>query len=54
MVLSALARKAQADVIDFDYPQRDRHADDLRAVSQRSLDAVGEAIHRLVTRLRRR
>ncbi len=42
------------DVIDFDYPQRDSLADDLDAVSQRSLDAVGEAVHRLVTRLRRR
>ena len=42
------------DVIDFDYPQRDSLADDLDAVSQRSLDAVGEAIHRLVARLRGR
>jgi hypothetical protein len=40
------------DVIDFDYPQRDSLADNLRAVSQRSLDAVGEAVHRLVARLR--
>lgn len=40
------------DVIDFDYPQRDTLADDLSAVAQRSLDAVGEAIHRLVMRLR--
>lgn len=40
------------DVIDFDYPQRDTLQDDLDAVSQRSLDAVGEAVHLLVTRLR--
>ena len=42
------------DLIDFDYPQRDSLEDDLDAVSQRSLDAVGEAVHRLVTRLRAR
>ncbi|HEV2775178.1 MAG TPA: M28 family metallopeptidase [Solirubrobacteraceae bacterium] len=42
------------DIIDFDYPQRDTLADDLDAVSQRSLDAVGEAVHRLVARLRLR
>ena len=41
------------DVIDFDYPQRDSLRDDLDAVSQRSLDAVGEAVHLLLTRLRR-
>ena len=41
------------DLIDFDYPQRDSLADDLDAVSQRSLDAVGEAVALLVTRLRR-
>jgi hypothetical protein len=40
------------DVIDFDYPQRDSLADQLDAVSQRSLDAVGEAVHTLVERLR--
>lgn len=40
------------DVIDFDYPQRDTLADNLSAVAQRSLDAVGEAVHRLVARLR--
>ena len=40
------------DIIDFDYPQRDTLEDDLGAVSQRSLDAVGEAVHRLVSRLR--
>lgn len=40
------------DVIDFDYPQRDTLADNLRAVAARSLDAVGEAVHRLVARLR--
>ncbi len=40
------------DVIDFDYPQRDSLADDLDAVSERSLDAVGEAVYRLIARLR--
>jgi hypothetical protein len=40
------------DVIDFDYPQRDTLADDLDAVSERSLDAVGEAVHRLIAHLR--
>ena len=40
------------DLIDFDYPQRDSLADDLDAVSQRSLDAVGEVVHRLVAQLR--
>jgi len=42
------------DIIDFDYPQRDSLQDDLDAVSQRSLDAVGEAVHRLLARLRTR
>ena len=41
------------DVIDFDYPSADTLADNLDKVSQRSLDAVGEAVHRLLTRLRR-
>jgi hypothetical protein len=41
------------DVIDFDYPSRDTLADDLDKVSERSLDAVGEAVYRLVSRLRR-
>jgi glutaminyl-peptide cyclotransferase len=40
------------DLIDFDYPQRDSLQDTMAAVSERSLDAVGEAVHRLVTRLR--
>ncbi len=40
------------DIIDIDYPQRDSLQDDLDHVSQRSLDAVGEAVHRLLTRLR--
>jgi hypothetical protein len=40
------------DVIDVDYPQRDSLRDTLSAVSERSLDAVGEAVHRLVVRLR--
>ena len=42
------------DVIDFDYPQRDSLQDTLDVVSQRSLDAVGEAVHLLVSRLRLR
>jgi len=41
------------DVIDFDYPPRDTLADTLDKVSERSLDAVGETIVRLVSRLRR-
>jgi Zn-dependent M28 family amino/carboxypeptidase len=40
------------DIIDFDYRQRDSLADNLGAVSERSLDAVGEAVYRLVVRLR--
>jgi glutaminyl-peptide cyclotransferase len=42
---------AAIDIIDFDYPQRDSLQDDLAAVSRRSLDAVGEAVHLLVVRL---
>jgi glutaminyl-peptide cyclotransferase len=41
------------DVIDFDYPPRDTLADTLDKVSARSLDAVGEAVLRLVETLRR-
>jgi hypothetical protein len=41
------------DIIDFDYPQRDSLQDNLGAVAQRSLDAVGEAVHLLTARLRR-
>ena len=33
------------DIIDFDYPQRDSLADNLDAVSERSLDAVLSLIH---------
>jgi glutaminyl-peptide cyclotransferase len=40
------------DVIDFDYPQRDSLQDTLDVVSQRSLDAVGETVYRLVSWLR--
>ena len=48
-----IQRRVRAiDIIDFDYPQADTLADNLDAVSQRSLDAVGEAVHRLVGRLR--
>jgi len=41
------------DVIDFDYLSADTLADTLDKVSERSLDAVGEAVHRLVLTLRR-
>ena len=41
------------DVIDFDYPPADTLRDTLDKVSVRSLDAVGETIYRLITRLRR-
>jgi len=40
------------DLIDFDYPPRDSLQDTLDKVSQRSLDAVGEVVLRLVLRLR--
>ncbi len=36
------------DLIDFEYPQRDSLQDDLDVVSERSLDAVGEAVLELV------
>lgn len=36
------------DLIDFDYPQRDTRADDMSAVSERSLDAVGETVFELL------
>ena len=49
---SRSAASRAIDLIDFDYPQRDSLDDDLDAVSQRSLDAVGEAVYRLVARLR--
>jgi hypothetical protein len=41
------------DLIDFDYPQRDSLDDDLDAVSERSLDAVGETVVELLLDLRR-
>lgn len=41
------------DLIDFDYPVRDTPQDDMDAVSERSLDAVGETVLELLTRLRR-
>jgi glutaminyl-peptide cyclotransferase len=41
------------DLIDFDYPPRDSLADTVDKVSRRSLDAVGEAVFRLVARERR-
>lgn len=40
------------DLIDIDYPPRDSLQDTLDKVSQRSLDAVGETVLRLVLRLR--
>jgi hypothetical protein len=47
-------RRIQAiDVIDFAYPPADTLADTLDKVSRRSLDAVGEAVYLLVSRLRR-
>ena len=49
-----IARGVRAiDIIDFDYPERDSLQDDLDAVDRRSLNAVGEAVHLLVSRLRR-
>lgn len=39
------------DLIDFDYPCFHRRCDDLSAVSQRSLDAVGETVLELLRRL---
>ena len=41
------------DIIDFEYPPADTLQDTLDKVSERSLDAVGEAVYRLVVRLRR-
>lgn len=40
------------DLIDFDYPERDTRQDDLRRVSKRSLDAVGETVADLLLRWR--
>jgi glutaminyl-peptide cyclotransferase len=39
------------DLIDFDFPCWHRRCDDLSAVSQRSLDAVGETVHELLREL---
>jgi glutaminyl-peptide cyclotransferase len=36
------------DLIDFDFPCWHRRCDDMSAVSQRSVDAVGEAVYELV------
>jgi glutaminyl-peptide cyclotransferase len=41
------------DLIDFDYPPRDSLADTLDKVSERALDAVGEAVYLYVSRQRR-
>jgi len=39
------------DLIDFDFPCWHRRCDDLTAVSERSVNAVGEAIYELLTTL---
>jgi glutaminyl-peptide cyclotransferase len=39
------------DLIDFDFPCFHRRCDDLSAVSERSVDAVGETIYELLRRL---
>ncbi len=39
------------DLIDFDFPCWHRRCDDLSAVSERSLDATGEAVYRFVASL---
>jgi Peptidase family M28 len=39
------------DLIDFDFPCWHRRCDDLSAVSERSLDATGEAVRRLLASL---
>lgn len=44
---------AAIDLIDFDYAQRDSPQDDLDAVSEATLDAVGEAVLELLLQLRR-
>ncbi|MBA3749074.1 MAG: M28 family peptidase, partial [Solirubrobacterales bacterium] len=41
------------DIIDFEYPHADTLQDTVDKVSERSLDAVGETVYRLITRLRR-
>jgi glutaminyl-peptide cyclotransferase len=47
-----LRRRVPAiDLIDFDFDCFHRTCDDLSAVSQRSLDAVGETVHELLARL---
>jgi glutaminyl-peptide cyclotransferase len=39
------------DLIDFDFPCWHRRCDDMSAVSERSVDAVGETIYELLLRL---
>jgi glutaminyl-peptide cyclotransferase len=39
------------DLIDFDFPCWHKRCDDLSRVSERSLDATGEAVHRFVASL---
>jgi hypothetical protein len=39
------------DLIDFDFPCFHRRCDDLSAVSERSVDAVGETIYELLRTL---
>jgi hypothetical protein len=39
------------DLIDFNFPCWHRHCDDMSAVSERSVDAVGETINELLKTL---
>ena len=39
------------DLIDFDFPCWHRRCDDMSAVSERSVNAVGETIHELLKTL---
>jgi glutaminyl-peptide cyclotransferase len=39
------------DLIDFDFPCWHRTCDNLSAVSERSVDAVGETVYELLRRL---
>ena len=39
------------DLIDFDFPCWHRRCDDLSAVSERSVDATGETVYRLLASL---
>jgi hypothetical protein len=39
------------DLIDFDFPCWHKTCDDLPVISERSLDATGEAVYELLRRL---